>query len=194
MRQNMLSSILTTASSHHAGGQNAIRLFEIGRTYEQDCENDRVCFLATGDETTHASSSTIDFYRFCEEIFAASGLNAVEFELTPATHPGFHPGICANIMHGEKQIGVVGALHPSLAVSHDFNNQVYIAEIDLIYSSQTTPFKPYSTLPIITRDQSYFVDKVNFRDIKEIEKTNQSTCGMFKYLIYIKKLILVVVH
>ena len=173
MRQNMLSSILTTASSHHAGGQNAIRLFEIGRTYEQDCENDRVCFLASGDETTHASSSTIDFYRFCEEIFAASGLNAVEFELTPATHPGFHPGICANIMHGEKQIGVVGALHPSLAVSHDFNNQVYIAEIDLIYSSQTTPFKPYSTLPIITRDQSYFVDKkVNFRDIiKEIEKT-----------------------
>ena len=48
------------------------------------------------------------------------GLHIPEVHYEPGANPTFHPGKCARILSGEKQLGVFGELHPQVRARYDW--------------------------------------------------------------------------
>jgi len=60
------------------------------------------------------------------------GLHIHNLSYQPVKHPSFHPGKCAEIMFGEKMLGVFGELHPLVKAHYEFNDYpVLAAELDV---------------------------------------------------------------
>jgi phenylalanyl-tRNA synthetase beta chain len=82
----------------------------------------------------------------------------------PFEHPTFHPGKCARIMVGEKQIGVFGELHPLVHERYDFSpNPVLAADINMDLLTSLVPdrydIQPVSAYPPVLEDLAFIVDE-----------------------------------
>ena len=108
---------------------------------------------------------TGDFYALkgmCEEIFSIAGISAkFEAKTDEAT---FHPGRCAQITAADGTVlGMMGELHPVVALNYTFDKAVYIAELDFenIFAKANSK-KTYRALPKFpasTRDFSFVCDE-----------------------------------
>jgi phenylalanyl-tRNA synthetase beta chain len=57
----------------------------------------------------------------------------VPVSFTPARHPSMHPGRTAEVCSGQKRLGVLGQLHPTIAERFDLEtagSDVFVAELD----------------------------------------------------------------
>ena len=108
---------------------------------------------------------TGDFYALkgmCEEIFSIAGISAkFEAKTDEAT---FHPGRCAQITAADGTIlGIMGELHPIVALNYTFDKAVYIAELDFenIFAKANSKktYKALPKFPASTRDFSFVCDE-----------------------------------
>ena len=108
---------------------------------------------------------TGDFYALkgmCEEIFSVAGISAkFEAKTDEAT---FHPGRCAQITAADGTIlGIMGELHPVVALNYTFDKAVYIAELDFenIFAKANSKktYKALPKFPASTRDFSFVCDE-----------------------------------
>lgn len=85
----------------------------------------------------------------------------VEFALKQSTPKGFHPGRSAQLLVGQKIVGSVGELSPSLSKANDLPRTVGVFEIDMDALFAVAPLsvvaKPLGTLPAATQDLSLVV-------------------------------------
>jgi phenylalanyl-tRNA synthetase beta chain len=85
----------------------------------------------------------------------------VEFALKQSTPKGFHPGRSAQLLVGQKIVGSVGELSPSLTKANDLPRTVGVFEIDMDALFAVAPLsvvaKPLGTLPAATQDLSLVV-------------------------------------
>lgn len=85
----------------------------------------------------------------------------VELAIRQAKPKGFHPGRSAELVVGEKVVGLVGELNPSVSKSNDLPRTVGVFEIDLDALFALAPAsivaKPLGTLPAATQDLSLVV-------------------------------------
>ncbi len=89
-----------------------------------------------------------------EKLFSAFGITA---DYVAADLPAYlHPGRSAKIMWGEKQIGVIGEVHPLTLEKFDIPKPTLIAEIylDILEEIEKplTIYKPLPKFPAVTRD------------------------------------------
>jgi phenylalanyl-tRNA synthetase beta chain len=135
-------------------------------------ELQRVAILLAGPRTLPgwqpADSSPMDFYDLKGVLTTLlDGLRIVDIQFEPAEHPSFHPGKSAKVMSGERQIGVLGELHPQVRGQYDwpvgFRNPVLAADLDLdallalipvLYTTEAVP-----TLPPVLEDLAIVVDE-----------------------------------
>ena len=108
---------------------------------------------------------TGDFYALkgmCEEIFSVAGVSAkFEAKTDEAT---FHPGRCAQITAADGTVlGIMGELHPVVALNYTFDKAVYIAELDFenIFAKANSKktYKALPKFPASTRDFSFVCDE-----------------------------------
>ncbi len=108
---------------------------------------------------------TGDFYTLkgmCEEILSVAGVSAkFEAKMDEAT---FHPGRCAQITAADGTLlGVMGELHPIVALNYTFDKAVYIAELDFenIFAKANgkKSYKALPKFPASTRDFSFVCDE-----------------------------------
>ena len=108
---------------------------------------------------------TGDFYALkgmCEEIFSVAGISAkFEAKTDDAT---FHPGRCAQITAADGTIlGIMGELHPVVALNYTFDKAVYIAELDyeniFAKANSKKSYKALPKFPASTRDFSFVCDE-----------------------------------
>jgi phenylalanyl-tRNA synthetase beta chain len=146
LRHSVLASMLDNAernSRHHS----RLALFEIGPVFFQSEEVSglpeevkKLCVVLAGERAPQgwqpADNAPMDFFDLkgvLTELF--KGLHLPEIEFTPGKHPGYHPGKCALIMCAERQLGVMGELHPKVRENYDwgdtFKAPVLAAELDL---------------------------------------------------------------
>ncbi len=130
MRHSVLASVLDS-SERNARNRERLALFEIGPIFLSGEHGDtsqtsgqglpdefqRLAILLAGPRslpTWQTSDRTpMDFYDLKGILVALlSGLHIPEVRYETSQHPTFHPGKCAKIISGEKQIGVFGELHP----------------------------------------------------------------------------------
>jgi phenylalanyl-tRNA synthetase beta chain len=130
MRHSVLASVLEIAE-HNARIRERLALFEIGPIFLSSEQGDlpdelqRLSILLTGprDMPTwqETDNTPMDFYDLKGLLTGLlDGLHIPDVHYEPGTNPTFHPGKCARILSGERQLGVFGELHPQVRARYDW--------------------------------------------------------------------------
>ena len=162
MRTTTISSMLDILSRNYNQRNPYARLFEIGKV-----------FIPTGEElpdelkkvTMGMYGNDADFYDIkgvCEALFASLNVNKVRYEAV-SDNPTFHPGRCAKIKAGGKELGIIGQIHPAISRKYGLEIPVYIGELDFENlfknANKAIKFKELPKYPALTRDIAMLVDK-----------------------------------
>jgi phenylalanyl-tRNA synthetase beta chain len=177
LRHSVMASVLDSAE-RNARNREHLAFFEIGPIFLQGEEGGlpdelrRLALVMAGQRGTRgwqpADTGDMDFFDLKGVIAGLlNGLRLDHVKYEPGEHPSFHPGKCAHVFVGEKQIGVFGELHPSVRGSYDwpstFKAPVLAAEFDLdlllslipaLYQTSDLP-----TFPPVLEDLALVVDE-----------------------------------
>lgn len=178
MRTTLLGGLLKALEHNFNHGARSVRLFEIGKCFSQNGENDRpveverLSLIATGGRNEadwQAASARVDFYDFkgaVESIAESLGSESLAFTAAE-TIPHLHPGRAAVISLGLREIGRIGQLHPRIAAGYKFKQPVFVAELDLgtllDAEGAEVRYHPLPKYPTVVRDVAVLIDKsVNY--------------------------------
>jgi phenylalanyl-tRNA synthetase beta chain len=186
MRHSVLASLLETAE-HNSRIRERLALFEIGPVFyvsESDGpatgigqglpdELQRLAILLAGPRSLPAwqgaDQSSMDFYDLkglLSSLVEALHIPDVHYE--PGTAPTFHPGKCARILSGEKQLGVFGELHPQVRERYDWpaafaGTPILAADLDMDMLLALVPalyeIAPVPEFPPVLEDLALVVDE-----------------------------------
>lgn len=175
MRHSLLASALETAAAN-SRFRERIALFEIGHVYLASEEGDlpdelsRLSLALTGPRQhpfwgQSGDGETLDFFDLKGVIEGLlEGLH-VEFSVEATEHLSYRPGRTARLLLGEKQLGLMGELHPLVVESYDFRHDypVLAAELDLDLLLTAVPPRhrliPVTSYPAVLEDVAVVVGK-----------------------------------
>jgi phenylalanyl-tRNA synthetase beta chain len=177
LRHNVLASVLE-AAERNSRLRARLALFEIGPVFltsesaDLPDETQHIAIVLAGMRTLpgwqSSDSGLLDFYDIKGVISTLlDGLRIPQVHFKQADYPSYHPGKCAKVMSGEKQIGVMGELHPQVRKQFDwpasFRAEIMTADIDLAALLQLIPAlyqtEPVPTLPPVLEDLAIVVDE-----------------------------------
>jgi len=173
MRSTLWSGLVPALDKNVKRQQSRVRFFETGLTFQKtdDAENNnlvqrkKMAGVITGplyDEQWNVDTRAVDFYDLKGDVEALLGeAHGASFEFVPSRHPALHPGQSADIMLGETQVGVLGALHPAVEAKLDLDQAVFVFELDmdLISEKELPCYRKLSPFPSIRRDLALLVNK-----------------------------------
>jgi phenylalanyl-tRNA synthetase beta chain len=162
LRHSLLSSVLNIVE-RNTRIRERIAVFEINPVFLFSEES------VLPDEKTHlvialtgpralinwqgADNSSMDFFDLKGIIeLALDGLHLADVRYEASGHPSFHPGKCARVYAGEKQIGLMGELHPRAVENYDlpetpllaaeFNLEAIIEAVPALFHVNSIPTQP----------------------------------------------------
>ncbi len=163
MRTTTLASMLKNLSYNYSHKNENVKLFEISKVYipteagKLPNEPEKLSMGMYGKE--------IDFYDIkgiLEAAFESLNMKGIEWkQLT--TCPSLHPGRSAALYVGDKKIGIVGEVHPTVSKNFDIDVPCYVAEIDVEGMFECVDnnikYKALPKFPAAERDIAILVDK-----------------------------------
>jgi phenylalanyl-tRNA synthetase beta chain len=180
MRPSLLPGLLKSAAYNLNRGADAVRLFELGKTYRlegmEPRERWRVAGLLLGPvldaRWQAARAPRAGFYdaKACvEQLLSRMGpvtwakLGEPAAGATPSD-PLFHPVNAARALVGGVPAATVGWLHPRAARAFDLEREgavLFDADLDLLAGKETgkTRFAPLSPFPVSRRDIAVVLDR-----------------------------------
>jgi phenylalanyl-tRNA synthetase beta chain len=181
MRHSLLTSLLEVVernarlSERIGPSMRRIGLFELGPVYlasEEGVLPDeplRLGIVLTGPRNLpswqQADTAPMDFYdlKGILEQFL-DGLHLENVAWQPAGHPSYHPGKCARILAGDRQVGVAGELHPLVRKNYDLpETPLLVAEFDVSALLETIPeryrVETVPSFPPVLEDLAIIVDE-----------------------------------
>lgn len=174
MRHSLLASVLEVVE-RNARLQKRQALFEIGPVFLPTAgsalpeEPNRLAIVLVGPRHLPgwqpADSEPMDFYDLKGAVSAfLEGLNLPEARFEVAEHPTFHPGRCARLLLEDREIGVMGELHPLVRERFELPPfPVQAAEFDLDELLSRVPERfdvlPVSAFPPVLEDLAVVVDE-----------------------------------
>ena len=137
LRHSLLASLFENLE-RNARLRQRIALFEIGPVFfasEQGAlpdELQRLGIVMSGPRALPgwqpADSAGMDFYDLKGVVHALlEGLHIAALSYEPATYPVFHPGQCARVLSGERQLGMLGVVHPLVHERYDWPKTAVLA-------------------------------------------------------------------
>ncbi|BBM04145.1 phenylalanine--tRNA ligase subunit beta [Microbulbifer sp. GL-2] len=168
MRTTLLPGLCKALQYNLNRQQNRVRLFETGLRFVPGAElhqEQMIAGLAYGNryaENWTGSKDSVDFYDVkadVEALLARTGA-ANEFRFVAGQHPALHPGQTAKIMRGDREVGIIGALHPQLQKKLDLSKTAFVFELGLeaIGEGKVPAFRPLSKFPEVRRDLALLID------------------------------------
>ncbi|MFA0813059.1 phenylalanine--tRNA ligase subunit beta [Microbulbifer epialgicus] len=168
MRTTLLPGLCKALQYNLNRQQNRVRLFETGLRFVPGAElhqEQMIAGLAYGNryaENWTGSKDSVDFYDVkadVEALLARTGA-ANEFRFVASQYPALHPGQTAKIMRGDREVGVIGALHPQLQKKLDLSKPAFVFELSLeaIGEGKVPAFRPLSKFPEVRRDLALLID------------------------------------
>ena len=168
MRTRLVPGLIQALQHNLNRQQNRVRLFESGLCFVPVADGleqrPHISAVITGnlfDEGLYSQSKSVDFFDIkgnLESILRLSGNSKYSF--CRSDNPILHPGQSANIITNGREVGFVGALHPSVMAKLQLNQPVYLFEVDLksVLQANLPVFEELSKFPSIRRDISLSVD------------------------------------
>ena len=170
LRPNLRANLLSALSNNRRYEENGIRLFELGKVYlpkEKDLpdEPEMVCGVASGsrgEKSWHGGNDSFDFYDAKGVVEGLLGLLDLEASFEEGKDQSLHPARQAAVVVGGKRLGVVGELHPKVALAFEILGAVYLFEINVTalipFVLEHRMFQPISPFPTMVRDVALVVD------------------------------------
>ncbi|MEE8375692.1 MAG: phenylalanine--tRNA ligase subunit beta [Acidimicrobiia bacterium] len=191
LRPTMLPGLLDAIRYNIGHGARSVGLFEIGKVFSSDpdeedprlpAQPDRVAWAVVGDVGTQTldgsfvkanGAASLALWR---RVAKSLGLNEVEIRTSSA--PGFHPGRTAEILIAGVPVGYVGEISPRVGRAFEITDRVAVAELDL--TPLLTPVSPVqakmpSVFPFIEFDLSFLVD--SSQNVSELLAVMRSAGG-----------------
>lgn len=183
MRTTLIPEILQTTRYNFNRQNFNLKLFELGRVFfprqgeELPEEVEMLAGIISGlreEESWHKPGAEVDFYDLKGALeLLLEGLGIKEYNFQPgANEPFLHPTKSAQIRAQDKFLGIMGELHPDIKEVFDFNQAVYIFEINFSLLQELTAekrvFQPLPRFPAVFRDLSFMVEeKILAGDLKQ---------------------------
>ncbi len=173
MRTSAAGSMLEVLTRNYNNRNASAKLFEIATVYtpvEGEALPDEHRIVSLG-----MYGEGVDFFDLKGVVdVLLSRLCVKDAEIVRKTdNPTYHPGRCAAIMIGDKEIGVFGEVHPTVLNNYGLDCKAYIAEIelrDLFVNAKTEKtYKALPKFPATTRDIALLCD--DDLTVAELEKT-----------------------
>ena len=167
MRTTMLPSMLKVLSDNTSVKNKNVALFEMGKVYLPTKEGElpeepgrlSIGFVSEADKTGSG------FYRmkgYLEAILYIAGITDVDY-VSCDSEPTFHPGRCAKLYKGDKEIALFGEIHPAVAENYNFVTPVYVCELAMntLFDVRRLmmDYKPLPKYPALERDFSFVCDE-----------------------------------
>ena len=171
LRSTLLVQLLDDVKFNKANDYKRIYLFSAGSVYDKNRnEEEKIAFVMNGfrdyeNPTNSGKPSRVEFKDMVDKVAQIIG----EFSLIEGSHPIAHPYQCADIIQGDKKIGVIAKLHPKIAKEFDIDD-TYFCEIDLDkISKKENKAKEINKFQKVTRDLSLVANKdLTYKNIFDI--------------------------
>lgn len=177
MRTQTLNGMLSSLSTNYNRRNEEAYLYEIGKVYipkalpltELPDERSKLTLGMYGKGDFYDLKGTV------EVLFEKLGMDAkLEYNLKQDL-AWMHPGRCASLSIGNKEIGYIGELHPSVAANYDIDARVYVGVIDmpsiLEEANLDREYQPLPKYPAVARDIAMLVkDEILVKDIENVIK------------------------
>lgn len=164
MRTLLIPGLLQNISTNLARRASSVALFEIGSVFHPDqgklpLERLKlaVAVCGSGEMNWLHHKVEMDFFflkGILETLFSEMGVNGCQF--IPAEQSYLHPGRTACVVCGDKEIGLIGEIHPLVLQNFDIKEKTCVFEIDLdvLYalSSDHIRVKEVTRYPAVERD------------------------------------------
>lgn len=164
MRTSLIADLVKVLMSNLNRGHKNIKLFELARVfYGEDIQSQplRLSGLAYGSYQIAAwnnSNKPVDFFDVKNDVsLLLEGLPDVRFEAL-GDNSVFHSGRCARIMSADKELGIIGQLHPKLGQELGLLELPYLFELDLALlslNSQLPHIRELSKFQKVERDLAF---------------------------------------
>ena len=176
LRTTLTPGLLANAQHNRNHQIDTIALFEIGGVFVHDGEEkepERVAGVLAGQigegvySDPYRPPDFFDIKGLVEEMLEVCGV--VDWTLQKTDTPTFHPGRNAEVLLGDKRIGVFGEVHPEVLENYDLPYKAYLFEFDLEGLTDVATFakrfEPISVYPKVARDLAIVVDKEILSDM-----------------------------
>ncbi|MGI6741067.1 MAG: phenylalanine--tRNA ligase subunit beta [Brevefilum sp.] len=174
MRRSLLATMLEVLE-YNSSLDERLALFDMGPVFlpveDQQLPEERM-MLAIGltgmrdiPSWKNGEPGDMDFYDLKGIVDGMmQGMHVEDVSYRPSTHPSLHPGKTAEVLIGDRVVGVIGELHPLVKANYEFEAApVYVAEFDLakILASSRILFdvEAIPTYPPVLEDLAVVVDE-----------------------------------
>lgn len=179
MRSTLWVGLIKAAEHNLKRQQSDVRLFETGLRFVPNgselTQEPVLAGLVCGNRLSMGwsnGSEKVDFYDLKGDLEAMLSINGdTEYRFVAGEHPALHPGQCAAVFKGEKQVGLLGALHPVLQKQLGIKAPLFVFELllDEVVQGQLPAFNPVSKFPGVSRDLAFVVEEeVNWAQVEQI--------------------------
>jgi len=167
LRTTLVTSLLEVALRNRNRGRPAVAVFEIGRAYirrpedptGQPAEPTRLGALRAGLPNAEAGRTAFLELKGALER-GLDSIASVELDFRRAASPLFHPGRCARVLLGDRELGYLGELHPSVVAEAGLEGRATVFEVDLdpvLAADPTRRARPLPRFPAVNRDLAVVV-------------------------------------
>jgi len=163
LRTSLVPSLIKVAKFNQNNFNYDLALFEFGRVYLPDKEENRLCLLAVGNFRKHfqktESWNFLTFKGIVESLLTKLGISA---KVKPLKVSYMHPYLCGEIIAENQSLGIFGKLHPKIAEKLELKNTPFVAELnlDLLRELYKKPlYRGISKFPPVKRDFAFVFDK-----------------------------------
>ena len=176
LRTTLMPGLLENAQRNRNHQIDTIALFEIGGVFIHDGEEtepERVTGILAGQigegvySDPYRSPDFFDIKGLVEGMLEVCGI--VDWTLQKTDALTLHPGRNAEVLLGDRRIGVFGEVHPEVLENYDLPYKAYLFEFDLEGLADAAIFtkrsEPISIYPKVARDLAIVVDKAILSDM-----------------------------
>jgi len=174
MRTTLIPAMLRSISANISRNAGTVRLFETGRTFRPD----ETAAMRNPDGSYALSQPCIETETLCigvvdddADFFALKGIletllgrfGIVGAEFKPGAASYYHPGRSATISVGGETAGMLGEIHPDVALAFEIGRRILLVELDidqvLSRARSDNAIRPLPKFPAISRDVAVTVGK-----------------------------------
>ena len=162
MRNNLITSLLRTATYNDRNYNYSQAIFEIGKVFFEDKEEVRLGILLKGNKPKTLREEEWSLYELSEIIHGIFELLGLQPELRSSKESYLHPYAQAEVLLNGERVGVFGKLHPQIVKELELRGEPLVAELELekILEKRKLPhYEGISRFPPVIRDLALVIDK-----------------------------------
>ncbi len=160
MRSSLVPSLLRTAIFNENHYSYDLGVFELGRVFLEEGEEERLGILLKG-KVRDFPQKEWEPYDLLEMVRGLGEMYGKDVQFDNSEIGFLHPHVQASVLVEGKKVGFVGKLHPDLVARLELKRDPIICELDLrpFIEERLPHYRAVSKFPPVIRDLALLVDK-----------------------------------